>query len=90
VVRGDAPPAHARRRERVGATLRRFAIDELGWGKRRTTVRVDACEPGEKAQIELVPRPRSSGRIGSRYQFVYPAFDQTMVSVCEGFSSSQR
>ena len=35
------------------ATLRRFAIDELGWGKRASTVRIDDCGPGEEAQIDF-------------------------------------
>jgi transposase len=28
--------------------------------------------------------------VNSRYQFVYPTFDQTMVSVCEGLDAAWR
>jgi transposase len=87
------------------ATLRRFAIDELGWGKRRATVRVDDCAPGEEAQIDFgrmgLMHDAETGRsrflwaliitlVNSRYQFVYPTFDQSMTSVCAGLDAAWR
>jgi transposase len=87
------------------ATLRRFAIDELGWGKRAPTVRVDDCGPGEEAQIDFgcmgVMRDAATGRerklwalivtlAHSRYQFVYPTFEQTLNAVCEGLDAAWR
>lgn len=87
------------------ATLRRFAIDELGWGKRAPTVRVEDCGPGEEAQIDFgcmgLMHDAESGRkrklwalivtlVHSRYQFVYPTFDQTLNTVCEGLDAAWR
>src|SRR6185369_6090062 len=34
-------------------TLRRFAIDELGWRMRKPTVRIDDASPGDEAQIDF-------------------------------------
>jgi transposase len=66
-------------------TLRRFAIEELGWHKRPTTVRVADTEPGEIAQVDfglmgtLVDPTTGRARrlwvlivtlVYSRYQFV--------------------
>jgi DNA-binding CsgD family transcriptional regulator len=72
------------------ATLRRFAMDELGWGRRAPTVRVDDSKPGEEAQIDFgrmgLMHDAHSEReralwvlivtlVNSRYQFVYPMID---------------
>jgi transposase len=87
------------------ATLRRFAIDELGWGMPTPTVRIDDVAPGEEAQVDF-------GKMGelydhvegrkralyvlvvtlcfSRYQFVWPTFEQTTVAVCEGLDEAWR
>lgn len=35
------------------ATLCRFAQDELGWGKRAVSVRLEESEPGNEAQIDF-------------------------------------
>jgi transposase len=83
------------------ATLRRFAMDELGWGKRAPTVRVDDCGPGEEAQIDFGCMDMETARerklwalivtlVHSRYQFVYPTFEQTLVVVCEGLDAAWR
>jgi transposase len=34
-------------------TLRRYAIEELGWSKRPPTVRVDDPPPGQEAQVDF-------------------------------------
>jgi transposase len=80
-------------------TLRRFAMQRLGWRQKAPTVRVDDPPPGQEAQVDF-------GRMGpmldpvagrvrtlwalivtlsfSRYQFVWPTFVQTTETVCEG------
>jgi transposase len=80
-------------------TLRRFAIEELGWRKKAATVRLEDPPAGQVAQIDF-------GRLGqlfdevaqrarvlwalivtlsfSRYQFVWPTFSQTTEAICEG------
>jgi len=80
-------------------TLRRYAMAELGWHKRASTVRVDDPPAGQEAQVDF-------GKMGllldptcgrqrvlwalivtlsfSRYQFVWPSFAQTTEAVCEG------
>lgn len=87
------------------ATLRRFAMDELGWGKRAPTVRVDDCEPGQEAQVDFgcmgLMHDMETGRdrklwvlvvtlVHSRYQFAYPTFEQTLRVVCEGLDAAWR
>jgi transposase len=87
------------------ATLRRFAMDELGWGKRAPTVRVDDCGPGEEAQVDFgcmgLMQDMEAGRdrklwvlivtlVHSRYQFVYPTFEQTLLALCEGLDAAWR
>jgi transposase len=87
------------------ATLRRFAIDELGWGRRAPTVRIDDCGPGEEAQIDFgsmgLMHDPETGRsrklwvlivtlVHSRYQFVYPTFEQTLRVVCDGLDAAWR
>lgn len=86
-------------------TLRRFAIEELGWSKRPVTVRVDDAPPGQEAQIdfgymgELVDSASGKQRrlhvlvvtlSFSRYQFVWPTFSQTTEAVCEGLDAAFR
>lgn len=81
------------------ATLRRFAIEELGWRKKPTTVRLAETEPGEIAQVDFglmgTLADPTTGRtrrlwvlivtlVYSRYQFVWPSFDQTTEAVCAG------
>lgn len=81
-------------------TLHRFASEELGFGKRRVTVRVEDGKPGEELQVDF-------GRMGlifdettgrkrvawaliltacySRHQFVFLSFTQGVGQVIEGF-----
>lgn len=86
-------------------TLRRFVIDELGWGVRQPTVRVDDAPPGEEAQIDFglmgTMHDPETGRVRrlyvlvvtlcfSRYQFVWPTWEQTTRAVCEGLDEAWR
>jgi transposase len=74
------------------ATLRRFAIAELGFGERASTIPVADCGPGEEVQLDtgwmthLAPDAHSRRRrfrawiftaVLSRYRFVYPVFRET-------------
>jgi transposase len=81
-------------------TLHRFATEELGFGKRKTTIRVDDCEPGEELQLDF-------GRMGwltdaetgqrrkvwaliftavySRHVYVWLTHRQQLKDVVEGF-----
>jgi len=79
-------------------TLWRYAIAELGFKARRTTVAVLEGEPGEEVQVDtgwlqlVVPDARGRRRrlrvwiftpTRSRYRFVYPCFDETTASAIE-------
>ena len=87
------------------ATLRRFVIDELDWGIRKPTVLVVDAPPGEEAQVDFglmgTMHDPATGRVRrlyalvvtlcfSRYQFVWPTWDQTTVAVCEGLDEAWR
>lgn len=80
-------------------TLRRFAMHELGWRKKPSTVRVDDPPPGQEVQVDFgkmgllldaeTGRRRTLWALVvtlsfSRYQFVWPTFRQTTEAVCEG------
>lgn len=86
-------------------TLRRYAIEELGWSKRPPTVRVDDPPPGQEAQVdfgylgEIIDADTGKRKklhvlivtlSFSRYQFVWPTFAQTMEAVCEGLDAAWR
>ena len=83
-------------------TLNRYATTELGFGQRRTTVRVADCEPGSEVQVDF-------GRLGlltdvegrrrvvkgliftavySRHMFVWPAYAETLTEVIAGFEAA--
>lgn len=87
------------------ATLRRFAQDELGWGKRAVTVRLDDAAPGDEAQIDFGlmgmmfdPETGRERKLWvlvvhlslSRYSFVYPTFTQDLDAVCAGLDAAWR
>lgn len=87
------------------ATLRRFAQDEFGWGKRAVSVRLEDPAPGEEAQIDFgcmgTMLDPHSGRVRklwalvvnlscSRYSFVYPTFTQDVEAVCAGLDAAWR
>lgn len=80
-------------------TLRRYAMQELGWRKKAPTILLEDPPAGQEAQVDfgrmgpmLDP---DAGRVRtlwalvitlsfSRYQFVWPTFAQTTEAVCEG------
>lgn len=84
-------------------TLRRFAVEELGWRKKQPTIRLDDPPAGQEAQVDF-------GKMGylidpetgrkrtlwvlivtlsfSRYQFVWPTFLQTTEAICEGLDAA--
>lgn len=91
--------------ETTYATLRRFAIDELGWRLPAATVRVDDPEPGQQAQADFGCMGEmydpDTGRVRklwalivtltvSRYMFVWPTFKQTVHDICEGLDAAWR
>lgn len=86
------------------ATLRRYVIEALRWGKPAPTVRVDDGAPGEEAQVDfgemgLIVVDRETGKrrklwalivtlAVSRYMFVWPTLRQTTAAVCEGLDAA--
>ena len=85
-------------------TLRRFAMKELGWRKKEPTVRLADTEPGEIAQVDFGLMGMLADETGklrrlqvlivtlafSRYQFVWPSFEQTTEAVCAGLDAAWR
>jgi len=80
------------------ATLRRFAIAVLGFGRTAPTVPVADCGPGEEVQVDtgwmtlLAPEVHGRRRrfrawiftaVYSRYRFVYECFGETTASAIE-------
>jgi len=80
------------------ATLHRYAVLELDYGKRATTVPVADGEPGKELQVDtgwvLSLEPNALGRrrrmrawiftpVVSRYRFVYPCEQETTESAIE-------
>jgi transposase len=84
-------------------TLHRYAVEELGFGRRRATVPVVDGEPGVELQVDfgrlgLIPDPVRGGRrvahgliftsVYSRHMFVYPTHRQTLDEVIAGFEAA--
>lgn len=82
-------------------TLRRFAHEELGFHKKRSTVRLADCAPGQEAQIDFglmgyvvldgVRRKLHAllvTLVFSRYMFVWPTLTQTVEDVCDGLDAA--
>jgi hypothetical protein len=84
-------------------TLHRFAVAELGFGRRRATVPVADGDPGVEVQVDfgrlgLIPDPARGTRrvvhgliftaVYSRHQFVYPTHRQTLEEVIAGFDAA--
>lgn len=80
------------------ATLHRFAVRELGFGRRATTIPVDDCGPGEELQVDtgwvLYLEQNVFGKrrrirawiftaVRSRHRFVWPCFEETTKSAIE-------
>lgn len=86
-------------------TLRRFAREELGWQKKRSTVRLEDPPAGQEAQVDFgkmgTMHDPDTGRVRvlwaliitlsfSRYQFVWPTFVQTTEAVVDGLERAWR
>ncbi|GAC1381315.1 MAG: hypothetical protein NVSMB4_09910 [Acidimicrobiales bacterium] len=84
-------------------TLHRYAVTELGFGRRRPTVRVADGDPGAEVQVDfgklgLIPDPVRGGRrvthgliftaVYSRHMFLYPTHRQTLEEVIAGFEAA--
>ena len=84
-------------------TLHRFAVQELGFGRRRPTVPVVDGEPGVELQVDfgrlgLIPDPVQGARrvvhgliftaVYSRHTFVFPTHRQTLEEVIAGFEAA--
>jgi transposase len=80
------------------ATLRRFAIAELSFGRAAPTIPVADCGPGEEVQLDTgwmtTLAPEATGRrrrfkawiftaVLSRHRFVYPVFRETTETAIE-------
>ena len=80
------------------STLRRYAMQELGWSKKAPTIRLEDPPPAQEAQVDfgkmgIVVDPATGKRRTlwafiitlsfSRYMFVWPTFVQTTEAVCE-------
>lgn len=80
------------------ATLRRYAMTELGWSKKAPTVRIEDPPPAQEAQVDFgamgfITDAETGKRRKlwvlivtlsfSRYMFVWPTFVQTTEAVCE-------
>jgi len=91
--------------ETTYATLRRFAIEYLGWRQPVATVRVDDPEPGQESQADFgcmgIMYDAQTGRKSklwvlivtltlSRHMFVWPTFKQTVQAICEGLDAAWR
>ncbi|MDP2702251.1 MAG: helix-turn-helix domain-containing protein, partial [Candidatus Rokubacteria bacterium] len=79
-------------------TLRRFAMEELGWGRAAPTIPLADCGPGEEVQLDtgwmthLAPDTQGRRRrfrawiftpVLSRYRFVFPVFRETTETAIE-------
>lgn len=85
-------------------TLHRFAVGELGFGRKQTTVRLADGEPGSELQVDFgkmgllhdpaTGRPVCQALIFtagfSRHQFVWLTFTQSFPSVIAGFEAAWR
>jgi hypothetical protein len=84
-------------------TLHRFAVSELGFGRKKATVRVVDGEPGGEVQVDfgrlglLLDPVRGVRRVVhgliftavySRHMFVYPTYRQTLAEVIAGFEAA--
>ena len=80
-------------------TLRRYAMQELGWRKKAPTIRLEDPPAGQEAQVDfgkmgMIPDAETGRQrmlwalivtlAYSRYQFVWPTFAQTTEAVCDG------
>lgn len=81
------------------ATVRRYAMQELGWRKKKATILLEDPPAGQEAQVDfgqmgylVDPETGQQRKLWaliitlsfSRYQFVWPTFRQTTEAICEG------
>lgn len=86
-------------------TLRRFAIEELGWQKKAPTILLNDPPPGQEAQVDFgemgyLIEPETGKRRKlwvliitlsfSRHMFVWPTLFQTTEAFCEGLDHAWR
>lgn len=85
-------------------TLRRFAMKEFGWRKKAPTVRLADTAPGQVARVDFGLMGMFADATGklrrlhvlivtlafSRYQFVWPSYEQTTEAVCAGLDAAWR
>ena len=65
-------------------TLHRFAISELGFGKRRLTIPAADCGPGEELQLDTGRMGSlEPGEDGKRHRFIYPVFTEQTADAIE-------
>lgn len=84
-------------------TLHRFATVELGFCRRKTTMRVDDCAPGKELQVDygrmgLLREPGAANQrvvwaliftaVFSRHSFVWLSYRQTVADVIAGFEAA--
>ena len=84
-------------------TLHRYAVTELGFGRRRPTVPVADGDPGVELQVDfgrlgLIPDPARGSRrvthgliftaVYSRHLFVFPTHRQSLEEVIAGFDAA--
>lgn len=87
------------------ATLRRFAMQELGWSKKKPTVRLEDPPPAQEAQVDFGlmgllfdPETGKQRKLWalivtlsfSRLMFVWPSFEQSTEAVCDGLDRAWR
>jgi transposase len=87
------------------ATLRRYAMTELGWSKKQPTVRLEDPPPAQEAQVDFgqmgIILDAETGKHRklwvliitlsfSRYMFVWPTFAQTTEVVCDALDRAWR
>ena len=80
------------------ATLHRYAVLELGYGRKASTIPIDDCEPGEEVQLDtgwvgsLEPDLFGKRRrfrawiftpVRSRHRFVWPVFRESVETAIE-------
>ena len=86
-------------------TLRRYAMEELGWHRKVATILLEDPPAGQEAQVDFgkmgMMLDVATGRMRalwalivtlsfSRYQFVWPSFLQTTETVCDGLDRAWR
>lgn len=86
-------------------TLHRFASAEFGFGGRKTTMRVDDCDPGKELQVDfgrmgMLGEPGGAKQrvvwaliftaVRSRHSFVWLSYRQAVGDVIAGFEAAWR